>query len=144
MKKIFMLIFTLLLIIPVSVYAAATPQIITLEAESDESTINYNGTIDFGMTAVMCKLYNSSSEEVDKFSTAVEDNKFNGSFENVEDGDYTIYCANYEGGEIKKVDVTVGTTGNPKTFDVIYGWVLISIVSIIGMYVSFNKYKRVI
>ena len=34
--------------------------------------------------------------------------------------------------------------GNPKTFDAIYGWMLISIVSMIGMYVSLNKYKKVL
>ena len=105
MKKGKLLILSSLLI-PCSILAA-NPKVLTLTGEAKDNTINYSGTTEEGSTAVMCKLYNSESEEVEKFSTAVDNKKFEGSFQNVEPGDYTIYCANYEGGEIKNVEVTV-------------------------------------
>lgn len=105
MKKGHLLLLSLL-VIPFSVLAA-NPKIEKLEAEAKDNTISYSGTTEEGSHAVMCKLYNSESEEVEKFSTAVDNKKFEGSFENVEAGEYTVYCANYEGGEIKNVKVTV-------------------------------------
>lgn len=94
------------LLIPCSILAA-NPKVLTLTGEVKDNTINYSGTTEEGSHAVVCKLYNSKSEEVERFSTSVDNKEFEGSFKNVEAGDYTISCANYEGGEIKNVEVTV-------------------------------------
>lgn len=107
MKKGHLLMLSLL-VIPFGVLAAS-PKVLTLTGEAKDNTISYSGTTEEGSHAVMCKLYNSESEEVEKFSTAVDNKTFQGSFENVEAGEYTVYCANYEGGEIKNVKVTVET-----------------------------------
>ena len=101
MKKLYLFLISLLLIIPFSVYAATTPRVLTLTAKSSGTTINYEGTIEEGSHAVMCKLYNSDNQEIDLLSSAVDNKAFEGSFENVEKGKYTVACANYEGGEIK-------------------------------------------
>ena len=128
MKKFNLLFLTILLTIPFRVNAA-TPSVKTLEVESTGSTIKYNGTMEDGSTAVMCKLYDTSDTEIDLFSSAVDTNAFSGSFTNVADGTYDIACANYEGGQLKKVKVTVennennttdntdSTIDNPKTYD---------------------------
>lgn len=109
MKKSLILGLSLFLIAPFSVNAASYPRVSTLNVTSTDNTINYTGTMETGSHAVMCKLYNEDSEELDLLSSAVENNEFTGSFSNIEDGTYTVYCANYEGGEIKSEEVTVDT-----------------------------------
>ena len=60
-----------------------------------------------GSTAVMCKLVDSSEKEKDLLSSAVDNAAFSGSFENVPNGTYNVTCANYSGGDWKKVQVEV-------------------------------------
>jgi len=107
MKKTKLFILTILLIIPISVLAISYPKVSSLNVSSDGIAINYNGIMDGKTYAVMCKLYNDNGDEIDLLSTAVEDNKFSGSFQVEEFGTYQVACANYEGGEIKKVSVTL-------------------------------------
>lgn len=136
MKKNYLIIFTLLLLIPFSVFAA-TPKVLTVTAENSGSDINYSGTTEDGVSAVMCKLYDSNDEELDSLSSSVDNNSFSGSFTDLEDGTYSVGCARYEGGEIIKSRVVVGdnsdsssddtsvdldnnkknNTNNPKTYD---------------------------
>lgn len=136
MKKL-LFVLAILFLLPLSVFAAATPRIITLEATSKDNEIKYNGTIEPGSYAVMCKLYNDSDEEIDLLSSPVEDQKFEGSFANVEAGKYQVACANYEGGDVKKVDVTVDETiakeDNPKTGDNIVKYMIIAGVAVVGL-----------
>ena len=138
MKKIGLFILSLLFVIPFSVNAAEY-KVETLESSVSGSTISYNGTMEDGAHAVTCKLYNSENTEVDLLSSAVDSNKFEGSFENVSEGKYVVSCANYEGGEIKSVDVTVGaattgeTTKTVPTGDNVKTYVIIAIVSIIAI-----------
>ena len=161
MKKGHLLILSLL-VIPFGVLAA-NPKVLTLTGEANENTISYNGTTEEGSTAVMCKLYNSESEEVEKFSSAVDNKKFEGSFENVEAGEYTVYCANYEGGEIKNVKVTVEEQKeevkeetkeetvekkeekNPKTNDNIKTYIItlgLSMITLTGITIYQKKYNN--
>lgn len=157
MKKRYLLILTLLLTIPFLTYAASDPRILDLTADTTESKINYTGEVEDGMYAVMCKLYNSDNEELDMLSSQVDNKKFSGSFTNLSNGKYSVVCARYEVGEVKKVDVTLGETANldtnsdtkettsntsntsnteknPKTYDVgIKTNIIILIMSIVGI-----------
>ena len=135
MKKISLLVLTILLLIPFTVFAAATPRVLTVDAEADGSTINYKGTTEDGVYAVMCKLYDSSDNEVDLLSSSVDNKKFEGSFSNVAAGTYTVSCARYEGGDIVSDDVTIAgaLATNPKTSDNILTYVLILLASLAGV-----------
>ncbi len=146
MKKLFVL--TLLLIFPLSVFAAEEkPKVLTLNAKAEDAVINYDGTTEEGSHAVMCKLYDKDSEEVDKLSVAVNELKFEGSFTVNEKGKYTVYCANYEGGEIKNVEVEVTSINksNPKTADNLALYITLGVVSIAGisaLVIALNKRKK--
>ena len=122
MKRFSLLCLSILLLIPITVKAASAPNIKTLEASTLENTVKYNGTVDDGSYAVMCKLFNEDNEEISLLSSAVENGTFNGTFTGVSKGTYNVACANYEGGEFKKAEVIVNYTNtsneskeNPKT-----------------------------
>ena len=163
MKKYSLLILIVLLATPFVVYAANEPEILTLESTASGTTISYNGTIEDEATAVMCKLYNSSNEEIDLLSSAVDNGEFNGEFTVTSNGDYKVTCANYEGGTIKATDVTVTSNTNtnttttndttttkdspqtkansPKTLDDIMKYFILLIISFIGL-ISIILLKR--
>ena len=131
MKKKILFIFALIVIIPFSVFADDA-KVVNVVSNSSGSTIEYNGTTEDGVYAVMCKLYDSENNEIDQLSSAVDNKTFEGSFTNLSDGIYNLSCARYEGGEVKRVEVIVGsvsgenstvsdgtnvTSKNPKTYD---------------------------
>ena len=93
---------------------AADPEVSTLEPSVSDKVISYSGTVKNGSHAVMCKLLNSKSEEIDMLSSEVDSNKFSGSFEVTEAGKYSVSCANYEGGKFvtKEVEVSEDTDIN--------------------------------
>ena len=128
MKKIMFLIVALL-IVPVCVFAATSPEVIKLDANVSGKDIKYSGETTDGAYAVMCKLFNSKDEELDMLSSPVDDNKFDGSFTVTENGDYKVACAIYEGGNFKTVDVTVSDAAtkeaNPKTYDNVVYYIII-------------------
>ena len=134
MKKILTFIIGLIIFIPFSVKAIAVK---TLDATISGNTISYNGTIEDGSYAVMCKLLDKDSNEIDMLSTAVNSNKFEGTFTVESNGDYKVSCANYEGGDIKTVDVKVETaaetTKNVPTGDNVKTYVIVAIASIIAI-----------
>ena len=107
MRKSTLFIFALLLIIPFSVFAISYPKVLTLNADTDGNKINYSGTIENGSHAVMCKLYNSQDEEIDKLSVAVNNSEFEGMFITTTTGNYKVACANYEGGKIEVISVSI-------------------------------------
>lgn len=107
MKKISLLVLPLLLLIPLKVLGIENPKVLTLSANNESLEITYNGTVEAESHAVMCKLYNSSDEEIDLLSLSVDNNSFSGSFTVPDYGSYTVACANYEGGEIKKTEISV-------------------------------------
>ncbi|MBQ7240552.1 MAG: hypothetical protein IJS56_03835 [Bacilli bacterium] len=117
MKKIILAL--LLIVLPVTVFAAEAPAVTKLTVSNSKGTITYNGEIEDGSLAVMCKLYNSKDEEIDLYSTEVNENKFEGTFTVVKNDTYTVYCANYEGGNIKSETIKVDDIVNPKTGDLI-------------------------
>ena len=132
MKKI-LVIFTLLVAIPLCAYAEE-PKVLTVTTSSSGSTVNYEGTTEDGVVAVMCKIYDSSDEEVDMLSLEVDGNKFTGSFSDVANGSYVVRCAKYEGGEMQEAKVLVNNTMNPNTNDAgILKSVIIFGVSIMGV-----------
>ena len=146
MKKISLFIVSILLIIPFTV-SAAEYKVVELNASSENTTIKYDGTMEAGSTAVMCKLYDSSSNELDYFSSAVDNTKFNGTFTAPKDGEYIVKCANYEGGDLKEATVTVGSTTsktskNPKTGDNILTFASLMIISLVGLGVVTFKLKE--
>ena len=150
MKKIKYLIFSVLFLIPVVAYAADNPKVTALTATVSGRTINYSGTMESGAHAVMCKLY-SGDNEIDYLSSAVDSNKFEGSFVVSEVGTYDVKCANYEGGEYKIVEAVVEVESatdevtavtSPKTYDAIIISIAILAISGIGIAGSFVYYKK--
>ena len=143
MKKILLLA---LLLFPCMVFAAE-PKVLTVETKVEGNTINFEGTAEDGVTAVMCKLFDKDDNEVDKVSTAVDTNKFAEGFENVEKGTYKVSCAKYEGGEIVSAEAVVAATSNPQTYDggiIISVMILsISIVGIVGAAIYLNNKKKI-
>ena len=133
MKKVRLLIIGLLLLLPTVVFAAEGPKVDTLTATISESKITYSGTTVNDCVAVMCKLYNSNGDEVTKYSSAVNEDKFEGEFTVTENGEYEVRCANYEGGEIKTAKVTATEVKNPETGDKIYIYGIIGGVAVVGL-----------
>lgn len=145
MKKLLFLI--ALFIIPTCIFAVNLdkPKVTKLDATTDKFEIKYNGEVEEGSYAVMCKLLNDE-EELDLLSSPVDDNKFDGTFTVTENGKYIVSCANYEGGETKIVDVTVEDKEepkqevkeevkeeNPKTGDNIITYIVVFSISIVGL-----------
>ena len=141
MKKLGLLI--LLLVLPFAVNAATSINVKSLDASVSGTTINYNGEMEDGSVAVMCKLYDGDNE-IDYLSSQVNSNKFEGSFSVDKAGTYKLRCANYEGGEIKEVEVTTTENKtNPTTKDPIYTYIAIGAVAliVIGVVVVFLTKK---
>lgn len=149
MKKL-LVMFTLLFV-PLAVFAAEEPKVLTVTAEVEGSTIKYKGTTEDGITAVMCKLFDTTENAVDQLSSAVDAKTFEAAFENVEKGTYKVACARYEGGDFvtsEEVAVeTVAPTNNPQTYDSgILTYIIILVVSvafIVGAVIFLKKKKRV-
>lgn len=151
MKKIIVLL--LLLVFPVTAFAKEAPIVTKLELANEKGTIKYNGEVQDPTVsgdpsyAVMCKLYNSKDEEIDLLSSAVDNHKFEGTFTVTENGTYTVYCANYDGGEIKSETIKIADISNPKTGDIsdVYCFVLgVSVAAFVIalMYPRFLKKNR--
>ena len=141
MKKI--VVFLLLLILPVTVFAL--PAVTKLELSNEKGVITFKGEIEDDSLAAMCKLYNSEGDEVDLFSTEVVENKFEGTFTVAKNDTYTVYCANYEGGDIKSetIKVTdVAKESNPKTLDNIITYVSLAVVSLVAIVLVAFKIKK--
>lgn len=140
MKKVLLAI---ILLIPFSVFAA--PAVLTLDATVEGSTINYKGTIEDGSFAVMCKLYDASDDELDILSSSVDTNAFEGAFTVTQNGKYKVSCANYEGGDVKTVEVEVKDTkdskNNPGTGDNIVLYIILGVVALVG--ITFTTVKLV-
>ncbi|MCR4581034.1 MAG: hypothetical protein K5666_00790 [Bacilli bacterium] len=136
MKKLGLLIIGLFLF-PVIANAAVSPDVESVTATADGTTINYSGTTVGGSTAVKCKLYNSNDEELDDFSTSVDEDAFSGNFTADSNGEYEVRCANYEGGIVKGATVTIDTIAeaqsNPPTGDSIYTYGIIAGIALIGI-----------
>lgn len=133
MKKI-TLFLLLLLIFPITALAAEKPKVESLTAKASKNEISYEGKMEDGSIAVMCKLFNSKGEEIDLLSSSVDEKAFTGKFSNVKKGSYKVSCANYEGGEIKTVSVKITGTNNPVTYDAgIKNNVIVLVASAIGI-----------
>ena len=167
MKKLSLFVVAILLIIPLSV-SAIEYKVSTLNASANGTTIKYDGTMEAGSTAVKCWLYEGTTE-LDYFSSAVDNTKFNGTFTAPKNGEYTVKCANYEGGDLKEATVKVEdtttptnnetttestenkteekttskTSKNPKTSDNILKFVSLMVISLIGIgFVVFKLRKE--
>ena len=151
MKKI--IIALLAIILPITVNAAEVASVDELTLTNEKGTIKYNGKVNEPTTpgahpsyAVMCKLYNSKDEEVDLYSSEVNDLKFEGSFTVTANDTYTVSCANYDSGTIKSETIKVEDITNPKTGDEVYIYcivfaVCIGALGIACMYPRFLKRK---
>ena len=125
MKKIILAL--LILIFPVTVFAAVPPIVSKLELSNNKGVIKFSGETALPPEysngepayAVMCKLFNSEEDQVDILSVEVNEDKFEGSFTVNKNDTYTVYCANYDGGEIKSETIKVDDIVNPKTGDLI-------------------------
>lgn len=96
-----------LLFLPISVLAVS-PSVLSIDTSVDSNRINYSGTTEGDVYAVMCKLYKGDTE-IDMLSSAVSNNQFEGSFDVKNDGDYKVSCADYDGGSIKSKSVSLGS-----------------------------------
>lgn len=123
MKKIILAL--LIFVLPVTVFAAVPPIVSKLELSNDKGVIKFigetalppeysNGEPSY---AVMCKLFNSEEDQIDILSVEVNEDKFEGSFTVTKNDTYTVYCANYDAGEIKSESIKVDDIVNPKTGD---------------------------
>ena len=141
MKKVLLVL--LLLILPVTVFAAEAPKVTKLELKNDKQVITYTGEMEDGSLAVMCKLYNSKDEEIDYLSSEVNEHKFEGTFTVTKNDTYKVSCANYEGGDIKSDTVKVTKAKNPKTGDTMLLYVALGVVSVVALIgcVRFAKEK---
>lgn len=95
------------LVIVAGAHAAATGNVLTLEAEQDADSgeISFSGTTDQGVFAVSCILSNASGEEVFFGSAPVDSAAFDGTFTMPVDN-YILKCANYDGGDW--ISATIG------------------------------------
>lgn len=111
MKKLIYSLITILLLFPLSVRAEGEPNVTELDTYLEGSIILFSGETENNAHAVMCKLYDDQDEEIDKLSVEVINDGSNGTFSGTfmapEEGNYTVSCANYEGGTIVTDDVTV-------------------------------------
>ena len=115
MNKIKLFIVGILFLFPMVVFAADEPAVLSVEASANGSTINYTGTTENNVVAVTCHIY-KNNEDLDRFSSEVDNNAFSGSFYVSSTGDYEVRCANFEGGVIKTASVTVNeVTSNSNT-----------------------------
>jgi hypothetical protein len=115
--------------------AATSPQVVSLETTVEGSTIKYNGEMEEGSYAVVCKLFDKDDNELQDYSSAVDNHKFEGSFTVETNGDYTVRCAHFEGGIVKGAEASVNdipTSTNAKTGDAIMIYVAILAISLIG------------
>lgn len=87
--------------------SAAGANVLTLEAtqDADSGEISLSGTTDAGVLAVACSLLNAAGEEVFFGSTAVNDKAFSETFA-LPVADYTMKCANYDGGDWVVAEIT--------------------------------------
>ena len=142
MKKLGILL--LLFVFPMVVNAASI-NVKSLDASASGKAIKYSGEMESGSVAVMCKLYNGEDTEVDYLSSSVVSSKFEGTFTVSDAGKYKVSCANYEGGEIKSVDVEVKEEATPATLDNIITYLILGIISlslIVGIGMYFKKQAR--
>ena len=108
MKKVLTLL-VFLLIAPIIVLADE-PRVLTLEATKNSNVISFSGTTEAGSLAVMCKLLDDGAHEVNMKSVEVDYNnvtnkyEFEGTITAPAVGEYTVACANYEGGAITESD----------------------------------------
>ena len=145
MKKLVVLL--LLIIFPMTVNAAlADLDVKELNASVESKTIKYSGKTGADSLAVMCKLY-LGEDIVDYLSSEVNESKFEGTFTVNKAGKYTVYCANYSGGDIKSTEVEVveETSSNPATSDKILGYVavlLLCAIVVTGVILYFKKITK--
>lgn len=129
MKRYIIVLLLTIFIIPISVNAAATYDVLTVTGSQANNKVSYSGTTEDGVYAVSCSLLNSKGDEVDFKSSSVSDKKFSDTFDASED-DYTIKCANYDGGkyvtaEVKKSESAKTEEKNPTTGDNVINYVII-------------------
>lgn len=87
--------------------SAAGGDVLTLEATQDATSglISASGTTDPDVVAVSCILTDSEGEEVFFASSPVDAGAFEGEFTMPVDN-YTLKCANYDGGEWVSAEIT--------------------------------------
>ena len=144
MKKYVLLL--IIAIFPFAFASAATaPQVVSLETAVEGNVIKYNGEMEDGSFAVVCKLVDKDDKEVQDFSSAVDNHKFSGSFTVETAGDYTVRCAHFEGGEVKGAEATVTEvpSTNAKTGDFIHIYVIVGIVALIGLFGTVFYLKKI-
>ena len=144
MKKYILLL--IIAIFPFAFASAATaPQVVSLETAVEGNVIKYNGEMEDGSFAVVCKLVDKDDKEVQDFSSAVDNHKFSGSFTVETAGDYTVRCAHFEGGEVKGAEATVTEvpSTNAKTGDFIHIYVIVGIVALIGLFGTVFYLKKI-
>lgn len=128
-----------LFIVPFAyVNAATSSNVLTVEATQANGEISYTGTTEDGVVAVSCILLDSNNNEVDFVSSSVYNKAFSDKFV-AEEGNYTIKCANYNGGSFVTDTVTTNKTTKvekaPKTLDSVSFYVIALVISVIALLV---------
>ena len=103
------------------VNAAATPEVLTIEANFDGDKLTVSGTTDPGVYAVEIMVYDKDGNNLItmKSTEVTGDNKYKDVLD-VKSGDYVVRAARYEGGTVveakvvtpKKTDTNTGDANN--------------------------------
>ena len=161
MKKILISIITLLVVAPLlRVSAAVTYNVKTVEASITNDIMTVSGTTEHGVLAVAILVYDENEENlITMITTAVTESDTYTDTINIEDGNYVVKAANYDGGEYKVTKTIKGVTTTttpattvtttvkaneiiPKTSDniILYvGVLLAAILAFAGVYIFKNK-----
>ena len=95
-------------------------------------------------------LFDKDGVEVDRLSSAVDSKKFEGKLVASADGEFTLSCANYEGGDFKSVNVVISSSdkkdaanvSNPKTIDNIVKYIALMVIAASGVLATILYFKK--
>jgi len=138
-KKLLTILLAVMLLTPV--IKAAELNVKTLTATLSNKTVKYSGTTDEGVLAVSCSLF-YKDDEIDISSNQVNNNKFEGTFTVSKEDKYTVKCANYEGGKIVEAKTEETKEKNPTTGDSISKYIMILIISTLGIIINKKRIRE--
>lgn len=139
MKKIILFIVATFLVLPFTVNASA--DITNLSASYSNNSVTITGDTSDSILAVAVILYDSTGTSILRMVTdSVSNDSFNTKIDsiNLEAGStYIVKVANYDGGNYYETSFKVASTttieDNPQTSDNIFGYIMLGIISIIGI-----------
>lgn len=142
MKKILLVLVTILSFAFISSVSAAELKVKTLEASMDGTKITATGTTDEEMLAVSVIVYDEAGTTFIKMESGqVDDGKYNVTIDGFEEGKkYMVRVANYDGGDFLE-QLVPDETKTPDTGDDIYTFIIIGTLSVVSL-LGITIYKK--